>query len=85
MPEVFNLYHGDYPEAAVYIGRGSKYGNPFKVGVDGTRTQVIKLFCDQVLPKLDLRPLIGCDLLCFCHPKPCHGDPILKEVKRRHG
>ena len=27
------------PAGAVYVGRGSKWGNPFRVGVDGTREQ----------------------------------------------
>ncbi|QIV65850.1 hypothetical protein Cp1R7AA1_153 [Mesorhizobium phage Cp1R7A-A1] len=85
MAEVFNIKHGDYPDTAVYIGRGSKYGNPFQIGVHGSRKQVIAMFCEHVLPKLDLRPLIGKDLLCFCHPKPCHGTPILAEIERRHG
>ena len=28
----------------VYIGRPSKYGNPFEIGKDGNRTEVIKKF-----------------------------------------
>jgi hypothetical protein len=32
------------PEGVVYVGRGSKWGNPFEVGVHGTREQVMKLY-----------------------------------------
>ena len=85
MPEVFNLKHRDHPATAIYIGRGSPYGNPFKIGQNGSREQCIRLFCEQIMPKLDLRPLIGRDLLCFCHPKPCHGTPLIQETLRRHG
>jgi Domain of unknown function (DUF4326) len=29
------------PAGAVYIGRGSKWGNPFRIGPDGDRVAVI--------------------------------------------
>jgi hypothetical protein len=32
------------PENTVYVGRGSKWGNPFKVGIDGTVEQCIYLY-----------------------------------------
>jgi hypothetical protein len=31
----------DTHDGAVYIGRGSKWGNPFVIGRDGTRAEVI--------------------------------------------
>ena len=80
MPKVHNKYHNTAPPDAVYIGRGSPYGNPYIIGKDGTREEVIEKFEKNILPKLDLRPLIGRDLVCFCKPKPCHGDPTLAAV-----
>lgn len=61
----------------VYIGRGSPYGNPFKIGPDGDREEVVARF-EQYLPTrpdlLALAPsLRGKILGCFCAPKACHG------------
>ena len=69
----------------IYIGRPSKFGNPYKIGKDGTREEVIRKFrrwlngwnpqdLRQALDELrDKR------LGCFCAPLPCHGD-IWKEL-----
>lgn len=32
------------PDGAVYVGRGSEWGNPFVVGQDGTRDECLRLF-----------------------------------------
>jgi len=32
----------------VYIGRPSKWGNPFKIGVDGTREEVIEKYRNYI-------------------------------------
>jgi hypothetical protein len=32
------------PDGAVYVGRGSKWGNPFVVGRDGTRDECLFLY-----------------------------------------
>lgn len=66
---------------AVYIGRGSKWGNPFRIGPDGDRTTVIERHArwlrtqHHLLRALD--ELRGRDLICFCAPLPCHGDLLL--------
>jgi len=82
-PTVFNKHHGTPPADAVYIGRGSPYGNPFVIGKDGNRDEVCDRFEKEILPDLDLTPLYGKDLVCFCSPQRCHGDAILAEAKRR--
>lgn len=77
-PTVVNLNKEPYD---IYIGRGSKYGNKFKIGVDGSRSQVIKLYRDWAvdnLTKEDILVLSGKRLGCFCHPKPCHGDILVE-------
>ena len=38
------------PENTVYVGRGSKYGNPFVVGKDGTRDECIEKFIKYFQP-----------------------------------
>lgn len=83
MPKILNKYHSGVPEGSVYIGRGSPYGNPFKIGEDGTRVEVIEKFRRYVFNNKELLNLIrtelpGKDLVCYCAPKKCHGDIILE-------
>ncbi len=67
----------------VYIGRGSKWGNPFVIGKDGTREEVIAKYCDYIggRPDLlaDLHELKGKTIACWCSPKACHGH-VLAEL-----
>ncbi len=41
MCRVLNKHHTGVPAGAVYIGRGSKWGNPFRIGPDGDRAAVV--------------------------------------------
>lgn len=67
--------------AGEYIGRGSKWGNPFRIGPDGTREDVIAKYAawlrrqPQLLRCID--ELRGKDLVCYCAPLACHGDLLL--------
>lgn len=68
----------------IYIGRPSCWGNPFVVGKDGDREQVIEkhrqwLLCRPDLIKKAKRQLKGKILGCWCAPLPCHGD-VLAEI-----
>jgi len=78
--QVVNKYKSEFD---VYIGRGSKWGNPFVIGQDGTREEVIEKYRQYILnqPELlrDLHELDGKVLGCFCKPKACHGD-VLQEL-----
>lgn len=66
-----------------YIGRGSPLGNPFVVGKDGTREQVIEWYEEyarknpEILNAIEALPESAV-LGCFCKPKACHGDIIIK-------
>lgn len=66
----------------IYIGRGSRWGNPFKIGKDGTREEVIKKYRDWISkqPGLlsSLGELRGKVLGCWCKPKACHGDVLIE-------
>jgi hypothetical protein len=81
-PRVLNKRHQSPPAGAVYIGRPSKWGNPFQIGRDGTRAEVIakhrNWLCDQPSLLAALSELRGHDLVCFCAPRPCHGDTLLE-------
>ena len=68
----------------VYIGRPSKWGNPFVIGPDGTRDDVVRKFeqylmLNPILMAAAKKELKGKDLVCFCAPLPCHGD-ILSRI-----
>lgn len=80
MPRVLNKYADEIPAGAVYVGRGSPWGNPFHIGPDGGRAEVIEKFRIEVLPNLDVSQLRGKDLVCFCAPKSCHADLLLEKA-----
>lgn len=79
-PRVWNKYDPNKPADAVYVGRGSPWGNPFPIG-GLTREEVIERFRCETLPRLDVRPLIGKSLVCYCAPKACHADLLLKAAR----
>lgn len=71
---------------AIYVGRPTKWGNPFRIEVYGTRARVIELYREWLWnhPQLlaDLGELRGKDLVCWCAPKPCHADILLELANR---
>lgn len=71
------------PEAGVYIGRGTKFGNPFIIGRNGDRDEVIAKFEKWIAGQPALRAaarreLRGLSLICHCAPRRCHGDVLLR-------
>jgi len=66
----------------VYIGRPSKWGNPFPLSLG--RKECIAQYEKWILtqPKLlmDLHELKGKRLGCFCAPFACHGDVLVRLV-----
>lgn len=83
--KVLNRATDSLTDNSVYIGRPSKWGNPFVIGVDGTRSEVIEKFKEYLYssPELmsSLHELVGKDLVCWCKPKACHGDVLLQAVE----
>ncbi len=71
----------------LYIGRPSKWGNPFVIGRDGSRTEVIAKYRAWIVaqPALmnALDELRGRDLICWCAPLACHGDVLVELANRR--
>lgn len=85
------VFHVDQikPPGAVYIGRGSPWGNPYPIGKYGDRDQVIERFWPYARLKLRrdptwLVPLRGKDLICHCAPRRCHAEVILYYLRRGH-
>lgn len=69
----------------VYIGRGSKWGNPFShlpsrhtVTHVGSRAEALRRYSLWIHERPELMnaisELIGKRLVCHCKPFPCHGD-----------
>ena len=79
-----NVVHINHDKYDVYIGRGSKWGNPFRIGIDGSRKEVISKYRTWILKQKDLLSemiiLDGKILGCHCKPKPCHGDVIMELI-----
>lgn len=77
-PRVLNKRDGG---DGVYVGRPSKWGNPFVIGRDGTREQVIEKYRHTLTPaqvEAARRELRGKNLVCWCAPLPCHADVLLE-------
>lgn len=68
----------------VYIGRPSKWGNPFSIGKDGTRDEVIAKYREWIKTQPDLLAALpeirGKVLACYCKPLACHGDVLVELV-----
>lgn len=91
MPKVYNLNGSEpIPDDAVYVGRPSKFGNPFVIDTDGTRAEVIEAFRDwlettdagRLVAEAARRELPGRDLVCYCAPEPCHAETLLEIANR---
>ena len=70
----------------VYIGRPSLWGNPFQIGRDGTRAEVIAKYRSYILGKPELlqqlEGLRGKTLACWCKPQACHGDVLVELLEK---
>ena len=68
----------------VYVGRGrgSRWGNPFKSPRDGSRDEVIAKYERWLVRQPELMAALpelrGKVLGCWCAPKPCHADVLLR-------
>lgn len=85
--------------SGVYVGRPSPLGNPFHIGTDGTRKQVIQKYRQWFKIQLEdetsqvSREIIrlvektrcygDLRLLCWCAPLPCHAEVIKEEIEKR--
>ena len=67
----------------VFVGRPSIWGNPYVIGKDGTREEVIAKYKEYLMKDTFLlsriKELKGKVLGCYCSPLPCHAE-ILAEI-----
>lgn len=102
-PKYLNLQEWMDDEQNVYIGRSnvvfiegirfpkhaSPFANPYKIGKDGTREEVLEKYKKYIINKIkhdekfkdSLLKLKGKTLGCWCNPEPCHGDILLKLIE----
>jgi hypothetical protein len=82
MCRVLNKHVCGTPTGAVYIGRGGRWGNPFRIGVDGDHAAVIAQYEAWLRGQHGLLRTLGelrdKDLVCYCAPAPCHGDLLVR-------
>jgi len=66
----------------VSISRPGIWGNPFVIGKDGTREQVIQKYKEWVVQQEWLMKMLptleGKRLGCYCKPAACHGDVLVE-------
>lgn len=92
--EVSGERNKDYPTKVVhckeepydvYIGRPGPWGNPFRIGPDGNRDEVIQKYKETIIKNPEMvqkikKELSGKVLGCWCKgksgQKPCHGDVL---------
>ena len=70
------------------IDRSTIWGNPYKIGEDGTRIEVVARYehflrgmvlnPDTKITITDIAKLSGRILLCWCMPELCHGNVLAK-------
>ena len=84
------------PDNTVYVGRPSKWGNPFKIGMayQGrilTRQDTIDAYKDWLLYSdngnrmiCDIDELRGKNLVCWCAPLSCHADLLLELANKEN-
>ena len=84
---VTNKRRGNPTPRDVYVGRPGPWGNPYRLANphdDRQRQAVLAKYrlwlTRQVetgrLPLTRLKTLTGKRLVCWCAPKPCHGDVL---------
>lgn len=93
-PKILNRKTDTIPDDAVYVGRPGKWGNPYthlersegqyKVS---SRDEAIESYEKYIQYRIDTEPdflnmlveeLNGKDLVCWCSPKRCHAEVLLK-------
>lgn len=68
--------------------KSSNFANPYKVGKDGNREEVLQKYKIYIEKKLEnddtlineLISLKGKNLGCWCYPDPCHGNILLELI-----
>lgn len=84
MSEKATIVNIKHDKCDIYCGRPSIYGNPFEIGRDGTRDDVIEKYKSYFYKKIKdpkfkqkVFLLRGKKLGCWCAPLRCHLEVII--------
>lgn len=84
MTKVVNRRQGASANA-VYVGRPTRWGNPFVVGRDGVEGECARRYRAYLWSNAELLralpELFERDLECWCAPKACHADALLAAAR----
>ena len=87
---VVNVRKVQRQEYDVFVGRhkSSCWGNPYVIGKDGDRAEVIELYRRLIWKRVNgkhgqawiqaLADLDGKVLGCYCDPMPCHAEVLVR-------
>lgn len=87
MPVVLNMHHPGVKDRvnhadALYVGRPTKWGNPFEIGLDEDRASVVIKYEEWLMKNEELLSevgeLRGENLACWCAPLVCHADVLIR-------
>jgi hypothetical protein len=85
MPKVLSRRYGQLScvTGFITVDRGTVWGNPFVMETEKDRDKVCDLFEQYAKWRLTvepewLKPLRGKDLACWCAPKRCHAETLLR-------
>ncbi|UCG52923.1 MAG: DUF4326 domain-containing protein [Candidatus Latescibacterota bacterium] len=78
------------PPETVYVGRPTRWGNPFLVGDVFTRMQAVAAYRSYIETMIESKPEIydlgqlrGKNLACWCPlNQPCHADVLLELARQ---
>jgi hypothetical protein len=101
VPKIYSMRKGaqakdPVPLGAVYVGRRSRYGNPFETNSESLRDWACDAFEYYARQRLEVERdwlwlLRGKDLVCWCqHPsqrrkKRCHAETLMRLVEELYG
>lgn len=76
------------PPNTVYVGRPTKWGNPFRMDANTSRWKAVdeyrRTFAERMSVDFIRRELRGKNLACFCHEdQPCHADVLLEIANQK--
>ena len=86
-PQLRDMFeHAPVHDNTVLIDRRTRWGNPYRIGPDGTRRRVVALYRADLWCRIrsglitmeELAELHGMWLACWCHPLPCHGHVLAR-------
>lgn len=84
-PIIINLRNLLLVQPHIRVDRGTQWGNPIVMmnQSDKERERVCKLFEEYAIWRLTvdptwLMPLRGMNLACWCAPKQCHAETLLR-------